>query len=63
MEEAVYPSLRVMMPGRMTQQMRGFLANPNAVLSTSHVKVFFDDGPPLMWCVTKYLAVTPAPRI
>jgi len=36
----------LMMPGRLRQQMRGLLANPNAVLSASDVEVFFEDGTP-----------------
>lgn len=36
----------VMLPDRLIQQMRGLLANPNAVLSTSAVEVFFSDSMP-----------------
>jgi glycosyltransferase involved in cell wall biosynthesis len=36
----------LMMPGRVTQQMKGLLANPNAVLSTSAVEIFFENGTP-----------------
>jgi hypothetical protein len=48
-----------MMPNRVTQQISGLLANPNAVLSASDVEVFFDDGTPSYVVRDKVFASNP----
>lgn len=51
----------LMMPNRVTQQMKDLLANPNAILSASDVEVFFEDGTPSYTVRDKVYGGKPTP--